>query len=832
MTRSHNHKASREGINMKFPTIALILALSAVHMSASESAYNRNSILLNTSNSIVREKTADGSSRTQPIKRYRRRPSSQQHHSHRELHPHHSSSSSSSSYSFLCSCSPTTFQLRLDFSKDCSYDTIKTNAGIRGTLCLLGEAGDVPPPPPPPPPPAPSSSQTIPPVMGSETITSDAPSTYYPTFAPTSGDLGEITNADDATGSDPFMPPTDNTDTGEGVAATTPLPTYSPTVSDVAEPTRGRGKAAKNSNHDATVTGTNNKNNKVDSTSLKWIFSDTMSSSSVESTAIPTYQPTSAEGRTPYPTDDSTYSPTFEDTSRSSISSTYAPTTSSHETNLEKHSFPSEAVRHRQLLQEKTSLIGQWKSIPPNDEFFRKFPEWRARQEEIYQLKRSNVGEAAAIAFHEQSPRKLKVKEEETPTSYPTYLATVADTSATEGEAASADDDDDDTNANSNNDSPTTTPTYITTEATTGGSSMISMIPNQLLSAQFLEMDTSPNMNIINQDDQYLDFASSSGSVNGPSSSGITSFTLSYTSISAYLDPNIPLDKQLEFVPGGVILILIGQTEEGEIVRNRVMWTYTMGCNTEDITVEVGDIFGWTMFDNLDPAIPEFCPASSGAGGGSSIPTYMPTSDAVSASSKANKPSSKSSKPHKPSSSSDDESNSSSKSGKPSLSMPSSGDLVDHFDFSKSGKSSSSSSHHSKSSKTSSTHSEDDESSEDEESSKDDEESSEADDEVPSDEDDEVPSDDIEISSMTRNRLLYVQIQNPFDFDLNTINNVEAAEEGEEGVEENNEVFGRRLIQRKSTTLRKGVSFGSGETQVKEPRFDKPLKKRLRKRSV
>ena len=52
----------------------------------------------------------------------------------------------------------------------------------------------------------------------------------------------------------------------------------------------------------------------------------------------------------------------------------------------------------------------------------------------------------------------------------------------------------------------------------------------------------------------------------------------------------------MEYVPGGVILILVGQTELGEIVRNRVMWTYTMGCDVEDVTVEVGDVFGWTMF--------------------------------------------------------------------------------------------------------------------------------------------------------------------------------------------------------------------------------------------
>ena len=116
------------------------------------------------------------------------------------------------------------------------------------------------------------------------------------------------------------------------------------------------------------------------------------------------------------------------------------------------------------------------------------------------------------------------------------------------------------------------------------------LIPTQLLSAQFLEMDTSPNMNIINQDDQYLN-------VTFPPNNN---HTLSFTSISATLDPSSTLEDQLEFVPGGVILILVASTESGEIVRNRVMWTYTMECSDgmeEDVlVVEVGDEFAWAMF--------------------------------------------------------------------------------------------------------------------------------------------------------------------------------------------------------------------------------------------
>ena len=52
----------------------------------------------------------------------------------------------------LCSCSPTVFHLRLDFSRTCSTDDLGDNAGIQSTICLLGEAGGLPAPDVPVPP--------------------------------------------------------------------------------------------------------------------------------------------------------------------------------------------------------------------------------------------------------------------------------------------------------------------------------------------------------------------------------------------------------------------------------------------------------------------------------------------------------------------------------------------------------------------------------------------------------------------------------------------------------------------------------------------------------
>ncbi|KAL7555249.1 hypothetical protein ACHAWF_018907, partial [Thalassiosira exigua] len=247
-------------------------------------------------------------------------------------------------------------------------------------------------------------------------------------------------------------------------------------------------------------------------------------------------------------------------------------------------------------------------------------------------------------------------------------------------------------------------------------------VPVRLLSAQFLELDTS--MAVINQDDSYLN-----ATLTFPPGADVV---LDYASISDSLDPAQPLEEQMENVPGGVILILVGSTEDGEVVRNRIMWTYNLGCGAEEsATVEAGDAFGWSTFDMVEPARKDFCPniqhgrmptAAPGMGwpptpiptisprpttkrptlgpavstppptpgGSGKPPTRMPTGGskptAPSTPSGPTAPSgsAKASKPHKPDSGS---ASASSKSSKGGFSMPS-GDLWDQFDFSKSTKAS------------------------------------------------------------------------------------------------------------------------------------------------
>ena len=101
-----------------------------------------------------------------------------------------------------------------------------------------------------------------------------------------------------------------------------------------------------------------------------------------------------------------------------------------------------------------------------------------------------------------------------------------------------------------------------------------------IFDVQFLEVDTSGTLNVINQDDTYNNVDLSDGDV------------ISFNSISQKLNPDKPLSEQLELVPGGVILSLRARSgENGRTVTNRVGWTYTGPYDS--LPVNVGDSIGW-----------------------------------------------------------------------------------------------------------------------------------------------------------------------------------------------------------------------------------------------
>jgi hypothetical protein len=355
---------------------------------------------------------------------------------------------------------------------------------------------------------------------------SNTDASKLPTFSPTFNPTSETSTAGSTSVTqDPFLPPAGAMpipppeDAVPTYNPTTPFPTYgtySPTYStyaptagavgtkkkDVIEPVKAASPSFSTTYYptvDDTYAPTEKRGHDVASLIQR------VKKMNTPSTAY-TYAPS-----TPFPTFD-TYSPTQFDVS----------------TNRELEEPKRrllEVINLDQVMQNPSalsSIVEAWRSIPPNDEFFSRFPEWRERQEDIYRLKHDET--APELSHSNQQSRMLQ--------------ASIA-------------------------------------------------VPTQLISAQFLEIDTSPDMTIINQDDSYLN---------------LTDFhegTLSYTSISATLDPSVSLEDQLDSVPGGAILVLIGQDESGELVRNRLMWTYTMKCGMEVETVRNGNEFGWALFVSL-----------------------------------------------------------------------------------------------------------------------------------------------------------------------------------------------------------------------------------------
>lgn len=71
---------------------------------------------------------------------------------------------------------------------------------------------------------------------------------------------------------------------------------------------------------------------------------------------------------------------------------------------------------------------------------------------------------------------------------------------------------------------------------------------------------------------------------------------ISFASASASLDPNVPLQDQIDQVPVSVEIKMFGPSadpddEPGQIISNRLTWTYDMSCGSRPI--QTGDNIGW-----------------------------------------------------------------------------------------------------------------------------------------------------------------------------------------------------------------------------------------------
>ncbi len=135
-------------------------------------------------------------------------------------------------------------------------------------------------------------------------------------------------------------------------------------------------------------------------------------------------------------------------------------------------------------------------------------------------------------------------------------------------------------------------------------------VPTKVTRVEIFEYDTSAGLAVINQEiwnNQDL----SDGD------------TIQFTSISSNLDPNKPLDEQLEFFPSGVILQATGVNSNDQDVTNTFTWEYDIeDCTTEQITT--GNYIGWMNVADVTPANGAFCPATA-----TPSPTKEPTSSPV-----------------------------------------------------------------------------------------------------------------------------------------------------------------------------------------------------------
>ena len=418
-----------------------------------------------------------------------------------------------------------------------------------------------------------------------------------PTYAPTSGTL----------------------EPGQTYAPTkdTPIPTYSPTEGppDVQVPpnTIGKKKKKDKDKEDGVPVPTYRPTEPWPTYSPTTLEIETMASGGAG--ALRSYfaaqgpgEPASAGYPPSWSPTSSTYYPTV---------STEQPTSGGHARNLHDHS-PLHWDPRRGLAGAAT--VEEWASVPPNDEFFERFPEWRARQEEIYRLRsrgrskpdnRRRRLDAPDAQYYDlewsdlpaniQSAYSALGYNEEywcygggAPASESMGWADLSPVMQGAARALGYNQVtwDREVGITEDGDAISIEDIGIGEEEGGGDGQVASPIPNQLVSAQFLEIDTSMNMNIINQDDQYINVTFPPN----PDGDSVTDFTLSFTSVSATLDPSLPLEDQADLLPGGVILILIARTSGGEVLRNRVFWTYTMGCGLEDVTIRTGDEFAWTAF--------------------------------------------------------------------------------------------------------------------------------------------------------------------------------------------------------------------------------------------
>ena len=124
-----------------------------------------------------------------------------------------------------------------------------------------------------------------------------------------------------------------------------------------------------------------------------------------------------------------------------------------------------------------------------------------------------------------------------------------------------------------------------------------SPIPSVITSIQFIELDSDGTVIQIDDSQNNID------AVSGDS--------FSYASEASQLDPTEDIGLQLDIVPKTAVLFMVGFNDDGDEIRGRFVWEYTNGCGNDELTITGSEDYGWISFDQVDNAIPEFCPALS-----------------------------------------------------------------------------------------------------------------------------------------------------------------------------------------------------------------------------
>jgi len=123
--------------------------------------------------------------------------------------------------------------------------------------------------------------------------------------------------------------------------------------------------------------------------------------------------------------------------------------------------------------------------------------------------------------------------------------------------------------------------------------------PTIITSVTFLETDTTPELNVINQDSTYFEFTGTNGQI------------ITYESISTQLNPSIPLSEQEDGVPGGVFMVLFGINAAGVVIQNTVAWGYTRNY-CDGVPLNDDDAIGWITLDSYVPPYSAFCEGVTG----------------------------------------------------------------------------------------------------------------------------------------------------------------------------------------------------------------------------